>query len=143
MYVPEWEILADALTRVQATGLDAEQAKKPIGWAIADRKIEVRVHCANGWVLAGSRIDVPKRLNPEDFDWPQSRPRKPWRRRPTVADDYEDRNVTIDVSLIELRTEDVTRIFHLATGTPAVSTGSIDTRAMTSNEVPRNHQADR
>lgn len=136
IYVPEWEILADALTRVQATGLGAEQAKKSIVWAIADRKIEVRVHCANGWVLEGTRIDVPKRLNPEDFDWPQSRPRELWRRRPTVADHYEDRNVTIDVSLIELRTEDVTRVLCLGTDTAVASTGTTDMRGTTANEVP-------
>jgi hypothetical protein len=121
MYVPEWETLAAALNRVQTTGLDAEQAKKPVGWAMADRKIEVRVHCADGCVLEGSRIDVPKRLNPEDFDWVRSRPRKPWRRRPTVADHYESRNVVIDVTLIELRREDVTRVLCLWNDTPATT----------------------
>ncbi len=66
MYVREWEILADALTRVLATGLDSEQAKKSIVWAIADRKIGVRIHCVEGSVLEGRDVDVPKRLSPED-----------------------------------------------------------------------------
>ncbi len=129
MLVREWESLAAALSRLLLGGLNGSEAKADLCYAIANRKIDVRAHCTNGCMLKGNDIDVPTLLNPEDFDWPQSQPRKPWQSRPTVADHYETRNVMIDVSLVELRTEDVTRVLGFRTDTAVASTGSNDRQA--------------
>jgi len=131
MYIGLWDTLAAELGRVLATGFDPERAKAQLCQAIADRKIAVRVHCADGGVIEGRDINLPGRLNPDDLDWSKSLPGTQWHRRATIADHYEDRDVTIDVSLIELRTKDVTGIFRLATGTAVASTDGIDQKVTT------------
>jgi len=51
MYIGLWDTLAAELGRVLATGFDPERAKAQLCQAIADRKIAVRVHCADGGVI--------------------------------------------------------------------------------------------
>jgi hypothetical protein len=120
---PEWELLADALNRVVASGVAKTDAQVAICKAIADRSVAVRLFVGNiegadvflfeGWerdvppsrtpqdfaswesaltglpprqpslmiprhTLSSKRQQTPL-IVPEDFDWPESRPLKPWR----------------------------------------------------------------
>ncbi len=90
-YIPDWERLLDAVKRVMAIGLKEGEAKLDLCRAISDRKIKIRFLVAKeegfgsfgeivqGIVRQGSDVDIPSHLDPRDFDWLQSRPRKPWR----------------------------------------------------------------
>jgi hypothetical protein len=90
-YIPDWERMLDAAKRVMATGLKEGEAKLDLCHAISDRKIKIRFLVAKeegfgtiheivqGTVRQGSDVDIPSHLDPRDFDWLQSRPRKPWR----------------------------------------------------------------
>ena len=78
VYTPAWEPLADALRRVvAATKISEQQAKTDICNAIGDLKITVRVFTGER-AASGDKIRVPPRLNPDDFDWTNSRPISPW-----------------------------------------------------------------
>jgi hypothetical protein len=69
------------------------QAKREICRAIVDRRLKFRFRIARkkrtgsadehafGDTLSGIVVKIPKDLNPNDFDWEQSRPLKPWRQR--------------------------------------------------------------
>ena len=117
-YVPEWEPLAKALTRVKAFGGNEQQAKADICNAVADRKIAIRVvideshRLDGGKAFSGGNVGVPPRLDPADFDWARSRPFKPWSIGPMPGQHYnwlsgwEDR----PISLIELSTADVNNV---------------------------------
>jgi hypothetical protein len=90
-YIPDWERLLDAVKRVMATGMKEGEAKLDLCRAISDRKIKIRFlvekeegcgpfgEIVVGTVRQGSDVDIPSHLDPRDFDWLQSRPRKPWR----------------------------------------------------------------
>ena len=90
-YVPDRERLSEAVMRVVATGVNEDHAKQAICTAIADKKINVRFSIASeegsapfgehvvGTVRGGSEIEIPSQLAPNDFNWQQSRPLKPWR----------------------------------------------------------------
>jgi hypothetical protein len=121
-YTPDWEPLAAALERVpaagEAAGLTEAEAKVDLCGAILDRKIDVRVRIAanngsmSGQVLEGHNVGRPPDLNPDHFDWPQSRPLRRWPVGPvgpqsyTWLSEWEDR--TID--WIKLSTADVAEI---------------------------------
>jgi hypothetical protein len=126
-YVPEWEPLANALTRVMASGVNEQQAKADICNAVADRKIVARVvidksHLLDGGrTFSGGNVGIPPRLNATDFDWAQSRPFKQWSIGPVPPQHYtwiggwQDR----PISLIELSTADVRAVLCEASGTAA------------------------
>jgi hypothetical protein len=118
-YIPDWERLIDAVKRVMATGVTEAGAKFDLCRAISDRKIRVRflVAKSDGPGLVGERIvnevrlgsdaEVPLHLKPDDFEWRQSRPVKPWfenRRRAII----EPQNWHLD--WIELFRADVTNV---------------------------------
>jgi hypothetical protein len=88
-------------------------ATRDICNAIADRKIRVRFLLKKveptlgspskpieGTVRNGDEVEIPPRLNPNDFDWIMSCPIEPWRRR--------DSATSWHFEWIELRREDVT-----------------------------------
>jgi hypothetical protein len=83
-YTPDWELLADALRRVQAAGVAEDDAKIDLCRAIGDGKIHIRALMAKtapdvgGKTLLHGNVDVPPRLNPADFDWVKSRPLARW-----------------------------------------------------------------
>jgi hypothetical protein len=148
MYVPEWEILADVLTRVLATGLEPERAKGQICSAIDDRKIGIRVkvdetdHDIPGKIRTGGKqVEPPLPLDPKDLDWVLSRPKDAWDTGPSQVESYlagwewHPRRIT----LLWLQTADVIDIFCSATGTgaSAASKGGIDTQAATASEMQR------
>jgi hypothetical protein len=92
-YVRDWERLSDALKRVVETGVSEDDAKRALCNAIADRRIKVRIYFMVSpktleWLsrreLSRSEVrevkpdEIPPRLKSDDFDWSQSRVRKPW-----------------------------------------------------------------
>jgi hypothetical protein len=131
-YVPDWERLSDGVKRVVATGVAEDEAKSDVSRAIADRKIRVRLTVAveadvlMTWhqmvakaqglgadpnhsaysveCFEGASIKVPSHLTPDDFDWQNSRPLKPWQIRPHGGRLNEWRRLSRPPSLIELRT---------------------------------------
>ena len=118
-YVPDWEPLAAALKRVMASGATDDDAKLDICRAVADRKVGVRVTVARsndqamgGMVLSGGNVDVPARLDPDDFDWVRSRPLKRWLVGPRLIEHYTWTSgwSARSLDLIELSTRDVRRI---------------------------------
>jgi len=132
-YTPDWESLAGALERVMATGIIEDEAKTDLCRAVADGNIRVRLKVdasashIGGWVLSSGNISVPPHLTPVDFDWPQSRPRNPWRVGPTGPQNYTHvwwswRPQPIES--IELATADVQDIF----GSPKPLTKRVATR---------------
>ena len=115
-YTPDWESLADALTRVMANGISEHEAKTDLCRAVADRKINVRVriaatdHGMRGGVFSDGNVRVPAHLGPGDLDWVQSRPFAQWPIGPRPGEHYtwisgcwENR----PLDLIELSTADV------------------------------------
>jgi hypothetical protein len=69
-YISEWERLSDALGRVMAIGVSRSQAKRDLCDAIVDRKIGIR-HLDDD-------VRVPPDLDPQEFDWQNSRSRSSW-----------------------------------------------------------------
>lgn len=108
-YIPEWESLADALTRVMAFGGNEQQAKADICNAVADHKIVIRVSDGEE-TYPGDNVRVPRRLTPIDFDWVQSRPVKPWFIGPMPGQHYYWTGSNRPISLIELSTAAVQEI---------------------------------
>ena len=118
-YVRDFEPLADALKRVlAATSVKEDQAKRDICNAVADKKIAVRVRVAISDLSFGGRtfnrgnVGVPPHLNPDDFDWLQSRPLKLFSIGPEPGQHYSwisgwEHRV---IDLIELSTVDVANI---------------------------------
>jgi hypothetical protein len=130
-YIPDWEPIAAATSRITAGGSNKNDAKRDLCRAIADQKIAVRLHLAPdpqrqfpAEVLVGP--EVPALLSPSDIDWRTSRPRKPWSlvtwpannlgltRDPMRYARLEDRAI----NLIEVSVADVTRV-HCAPATDA------------------------
>jgi hypothetical protein len=123
-YTPDWERLADALKRVIAAGVAEEEAKTDLCRAVADRKINVRVRIAatdygmRGRLFCGGNVGVPAHLEPQNFDWVQSRPLAQWPIGPKLGEHYvwiggwENR----PFDLIELRTADVIEVLCGAGG---------------------------
>jgi hypothetical protein len=87
-YDSKWGLMSPVCERVMMppTGLPEDEAQNDICQAIADRAVNIRVtlqkHATRGSrssdVLEGKDLEIPTTLKPEDFDWEQSRPLKPW-----------------------------------------------------------------
>jgi hypothetical protein len=120
-YTPDWEPLSDALKRVMATGASEAEAKTDLCRAVAEGNIRVQVTIAGAGRLAsavfsGQRVRVPAHLNPDDFDWEQSRPHRSWPVGGSVfgPESYYDPYRTWErrqIDLIELATANVQSIF--------------------------------
>jgi hypothetical protein len=124
VYDPDWESLAQSLTRIVSLGLDDQQAKIELCNAIADEKIKVRAFLRDddedfpGATFSGKEIEVPKRLKPDDFDWDQSLPKKDW-----YAGDPNNIRVGWELRkfvLVELCSAQVNAIFNVAGATPNI-----------------------
>jgi hypothetical protein len=121
-YPRKWERLLDALSQVMNAGFTESDAKQFICNGIADRAIEIqlglgqhikRYMSAHGKRLSGADIDIPARLNPPDFDFENSRPKKPW---PIPRE--KNRNLVgyWVIDWIELSREDIINLINLAGG---------------------------
>jgi hypothetical protein len=109
-YIPDWEPLSAALTRIiRVTGVEESEAKADLCNAIADKKISVRVTLARGKrVYAGGNVGPPVHLEPQDLDWDNSRPNASWMIGPMLGqygwtDDWEKKQI----DLVEVSTADV------------------------------------
>ena len=114
-YVPRWGRLSDALAQVMAaTGMPPEQARIDICRAFADRAINFQAQLkrqTNG-PMTSTRIferaafEVPRRIEPGDFDWEQSLPLRPWRlNRPHLN------HGLWELAWIELTVADIIKVF--------------------------------
>jgi hypothetical protein len=119
VYVPDWESLAETLTRLIATGLSMSEAQRDICRAVADRKIRFRATDNRIETRAGSAVDprlpgilslrqgegpkllVPRDLSSDDIDWEKSRPKKPWR---------DNNGFLVHIGKLELSTADAVRV---------------------------------
>jgi hypothetical protein len=134
-YVSDWEQLSAAVNRVMtSTRISTEEARADICSAIADRKINVRGklektvnglwHCSD--VLMGKDFQIPERINPEEINWEQSRPVKPWVVRP----DSIRKPGLWCLEWLEVSTSDITRVLcRTATGEPAAHTSVTTVRS--------------
>jgi hypothetical protein len=92
-YVSDWERLPDVLTHLLAARLPKEEAQAGICQAIADGTIRFRCgpqrHAGRSIIsrqlLEGKDVHVPASLKPEDLDWEQSRPMRPWAIRREIS----------------------------------------------------------
>jgi hypothetical protein len=84
----DWEPLAESLKRVMETGVKEHEAQMAICRAILYREIRVRFYSSS---LVGvifledfapniGGLVIPQHLEPQDFDWQQSRPLRSWRK---------------------------------------------------------------
>jgi hypothetical protein len=114
-YVPDWGRLTDALKRITAVGVSDDEARHDISHAIADGKIRVRVTIAErtsdiARTLTGAQVKPPPHLMPDDFDWQNSRPLRPWPTGPREWKSDERHSFSWrnrPISLIEVRLADV------------------------------------
>jgi hypothetical protein len=86
-YVSKWGLMSAVCEDVMtAAGLAKDEAQNGICQAVADGVVNIRVtlreHATrfmrSADVLDGKVFEIPTTLKPEDFDWDQSRPLKPW-----------------------------------------------------------------
>jgi hypothetical protein len=133
-YVPDWEPIADALSRAVALGVATDEAKRQICAAISDRRIEMRLILAEDLGLGLDEMEVPRaelrippRLKPEDIDWTGSVPLKRWFPQPRRLEEsvvlYGARVQNLfnrKVAVLQLRTADVAAIF----GSPSKTVGA-------------------
>jgi hypothetical protein len=82
-----WWRLSEAVARViEATGVTQEEARIGICRAIAGRAIKIKCKLGKrvadefgpGPALEGQDFHLPDQINPQDFDWENSRPKDPW-----------------------------------------------------------------
>jgi hypothetical protein len=76
-YRPDWELLAEALRRVQnETGLTEDEAKADLCLAFGDGKISIQVPIAKtsprGGDLLVGRFAPGSNVSPDNFDWQRS-----------------------------------------------------------------------
>jgi hypothetical protein len=85
-YEQDWWPLPRVVQHLLELGADVMQARADICAALSDRKIYIRGKIAQTdryvpgrpFSMARNEVDVPKHLHPNDFDWENSRPLKPW-----------------------------------------------------------------
>jgi hypothetical protein len=114
-YTPDWERLSESLKRVTAAGVRKNKAKLVLSCLIADAKIRFRVTIGGGTcditgTLTGANVKAPPHLIPDDFDWANSRPVKPWSTGPRDWKSDERHSFSWrnrPISLIEVRTVDL------------------------------------
>lgn len=129
MYVRVWETLDKVLARLVAAGLLREQAMEQIAAAVADGAIPVRVKVDRtdtdipNKFMSGREVKAPERLQPDQLDWNRSVPREPWETGPwgpaayaAISWGWRPRRI----ALLELRTDDVIRVFCRATENDSV-----------------------
>ncbi|MGY4615464.1 hypothetical protein ACVWZ4_000691 [Bradyrhizobium sp. USDA 4472] len=86
-YTSKWETLSAAADRLaKASGCSQEQARSDVCCALSDGVIALRAKLArhpirlltSTEVICGKQLEIPTDLKPNDIDWQDSRPEKPW-----------------------------------------------------------------
>jgi hypothetical protein len=96
MSVPDWEPLAESLTRALAEGWEQDQAKRQIRSWISDRDVGFRVKVdptdpdIPGEIRHGQQVKPPPDLDPSDLDWTLSKPRGAWEIGPKRSEEIFD-----------------------------------------------------
>ena len=117
-YTSKWEQLSEATARVMAArGLSEAEARADICSAMADGVINFRGKLLEHWskpissraVLGREDFEMMNEIHPEDFDWRESRPLKPW----IVRQGRHNPSGLWKLKWIELAKADVTNAFCL------------------------------
>ena len=117
-YTSKWEQLSEATARVMAArGLSEAEALADICSAIGDGVIDFRSKLLEHWskpissgaVLGREDFEMMNEIHPEDFDWRESRPLKPW----IVRQGRHNPSGLWKLKWIELARADVTNAFCL------------------------------
>jgi len=117
-YTSKWEQLSEATARVMAArGLSEAEARAEICSAMADGVINFRAKLLEHWskpissgaVLGREGFEMMNEIHPEDFDWRESRPIKPW----IVRQGRHNPSGLWKLKWIELAKADVTNAFCL------------------------------
>lgn len=86
-YTPQWESLCAATDRLaKASGCSQEQARSDLCRALSDGVIDIHAKLQrhdirplkSTRIVSGKELQTPTDLKPDDIDWPNSRPVKPW-----------------------------------------------------------------
>ena len=102
-YIPDWEPLAAALNRIVASNIEESEAKADLCHAIADRKISVRVTLAGGkGVFSTGNVGPPAHIEPQDFDWDNSRPKAPWSIGPMLGSGLIDQSQKMTAAAMQI-----------------------------------------
>lgn len=130
-YIPDWDTLAEAQARVTACGYSISESERDICCALRDGKLHQRYRLIGVRTPYWSEVSrraigqprgpsdlrdiigwphVPVDLSPDDIDWENSCPKRPWR---------DARGFIVDIDKIEVSTKDVIRI--LCSGPSGVS----------------------
>jgi hypothetical protein len=124
-YVPEWEPLAAAVTRIMAFGVEEDQAKSDLCLAIADDNISIRVTISKpnkpDRIYFRENVGVPKHLLPSNINWTQSRPIAAWWIGPALGQHYNWDGGEEWVDCVEAATADVIEL--LCSNEPLIQTG--------------------
>ena len=102
----DWLPLLGALAHAEAA--DEFIAKTKICDLMATRKNRVRVTTDTGEIFTDVKLHVPEDLRPEDIDWPNSRPLRPWFVGPGVCRKRardERRGPARQINLVELNVD--------------------------------------
>ena len=87
MPLPRWGKLPEVISRCTSAGMTEHEAKVWICQAIGHGAVDIRarlgkhvngISTAHKIVLKGSDFHVPTEIQPDQLDWNQSRPTKPW-----------------------------------------------------------------
>jgi hypothetical protein len=141
-------LLPDALWRVVASGVAVSEAKIEICQAVADGKIRIRVMVSEREPNVGGRlleigdVEIPPRLVPNDFDWANSRPSRPWMTGPDNRNPAERYLVNWpwkprSLQWVQLRTTDIVEV--LCEGVAQPTPGTAQEKAQRSSSRKR-HQ---
>jgi len=86
--IPKWEQLSDALNRVMAAGGQPKgEVQRDICRAISEGAVRILgklgiqiLRRSTAWdtALESDAFQIPTTIEPDDFDWENSRPLKPW-----------------------------------------------------------------
>ena len=137
--VPTWELLSAATELVMAeAGLSKGEVQTKICRAIADGTLKFRAEVGrhmirpmhgNGVVLEEKDFHVSPDIQPEDFDWEQSRPLKTW----IVRQEIFRLPGRWNLEWIKVCREDVTKLCTGWSRREAVERGSLETSATSIN----------
>ncbi len=126
-YIPEWELLSDAVVRLVKSGVAESEARQQLAAAIADRAINIQVWLTE--LLTSSpcmrAVQIPPELTEADFDWAQSRPSRRWWFPETFNPGLSKPK---NVDRLKVSTRDLVRVFGLERASPSLRSEQLHKR---------------